>query len=427
MNFNLYDYQKTAVEKMHNGCILCGGVGSGKSRTALAYFVEKECCRGKRMKPLYVITTARKRDTKDWEDEASYFGIGDVEGSRCKMVVDSWNNLHKYAEEMVSGSFFIFDEQRVVGSGAWVKSFLKITKLNRWVLLSATPGDSWMDYIPVFVANGFYRNKTHFLTQHVVFSRFTKYPKVDKYINCDRLIECKNKVVVMMPFERKTTSHHVVVPVDYDYKLMMQVFRGRWNPYKNQPVTQAGDWCYTMRKVANSDRSRVEALIDICEEHPRVIVFYNFDYELEILRDALNDYFLYPNENSVEATVAEYNGHRHDEVPTTERWIYLVQYTAGSEAWNCVTTDTTVFYSLNYSYKAMEQASGRINRSNTPYYDLYYYVFKSESPIDRSIITALKNKKDFNANRFYTKNQNKFEEQNDPVEDMYSQDYFGVR
>ena len=79
---SLRDYQTDAVERIKNGCILCGGVGSGKSRTALAYYYKQNG--GKlgtknyiRMpdtpKDLYIITTARKRDTLEWEGELSPF------------------------------------------------------------------------------------------------------------------------------------------------------------------------------------------------------------------------------------------------------------------------------------------------------------------------------------------------------------------
>lgn len=395
----LYDHQKKAVEELNSGKILVGGVGSGKSRTALAYFCIKECDRMKRPKPLYIITTARKRDTLDWVGEAAYFGIGpNPDESKTPFIVDSWNNLHKYVD--VENSFFIFDEQRVVGYGAWTKAFLQVCKKNRWILLSATPGDTWMDYIPVFLANGFYKNKTEFITRHVIYSRYTKYPKVERYIDVERLVYFKKKILVMMPFSRRTTSHPILVECDYDSHEFMRVYRGRWNVFKNQPIAQAGEWCYCMRQIVNSNPDRIDKLISIFEEKKRVIVFYNFDYELEMIRDGLSKYSL-PNSSGF--TLAEYNGHSHQPIPENEQWIYLVQYNAGAEAWNCITTDTIVFYSLNYSYKMMEQASGRINRMNTPYKDLYYYILYSKSTIDKSILLALKNKRDFNANRFYNK------------------------
>lgn len=387
----LYDHQKNAVEELNSGKILVGGVGSGKSRTALAYFAIKECDRMNRPKPLYIITTARKRDTLDWEGEAAHFGIGsNPEESKTPMVVDSWNNLHKYVN--IKSAFFIFDEQRVVGYGAWTKSFLKICKSNRWILLSATPGDTWIDYIPVFIANGFYKNKTEFIIRHVIYSRYTKYPKVERYIDVERLVSLKKKILVTMPFGRHTISHPILIECDYDSHEFMRIYRGRWNVFKNQPITQAGEWCYCMRQLVNSDASRIDKLIEIFDEKKRVIVFYNFDYELEMIKQSLGGIETY-----------EYNGHIHNPVPDGEKWIYLVQYNAGAEAWNCITTDTIVFFSLNYSYKMMEQASGRINRMNTPYKDLYYYILYSKSTIDKSILLALKNKKDFNANTFYNK------------------------
>ena len=406
----LYEHQKKALSKMHNGCILCGGVGSGKSRTALAYYYTVVCggrlatkhgdldSPMKRPRDLYIITTARKRDSYDWQQEAIHFGLTTHEElcPSINLIVDSWNNLQKYIE--VQGAFFIFDEQRVVGYGSWTKSFIRIARSNLWVLLSATPGDTWSDYIPVFIANGFYRNKTEFINRHIVYSRFTKYPKIERYIDTERLIECKRRILVEMPFIRNTKSHVIKLEASYDRRAFMQVFRGWWDPFHGRPITQASGWCFTLRRVCNEDRSRLEHLLDIFEERKRVIVFYNFDYELEVLRDGLAEYL-----SGKDTVYAEYNGHTHDPVPTGERWLYLVQYTAGSEAWNCVTANTIVFYSLNYSYKIMEQASGRINRLDTPYTDLYYYLLVSNSPIDKGILRALKNKRSFNENRYYSK------------------------
>lgn len=397
---SLYDYQLDAVNRMKNGCILCGGVGSGKSRTALAYYYKEQG--GKigtnryilmqKPRDLYIITTARKRDTKEWQEEFGIFRISDNPDCnfyRNKVVVDSWNNIKKYKD--VYGAFFIFDEQRVVGSGAWVKVFLNITRKNNWILLSATPGDTWQDYIPVFVANGFYKNKTEFCQEHIVYSRFTKYPKVDHYINTGRLIRLRNDILVDMDFHRNTIAHHEDIYCGYDISMYKDVTKLRWNPYTNQPIANAADLCRTWRKIVNSDESRQIALLELFEKHPKMIVFYNFDYELDILRG------LYYGEN---VQIAEWNGHRHEPIPGGSKWIYLVNYTAGAEGWNCVTTDTIVFYSQNYSYKIMQQAAGRIDRLNTRFVDLYYYHFKSRSGIDLAISRALSQKRNFNEGKY---------------------------
>lgn len=400
MAIQLYDYQLEAVEKMRNGCILCGGVGSGKSRTSLFYYY-KQCggqyntekyIRMKQPKDLYIITTARKRDTLEWEGELSHFLLTKNQELAIydhKIVIDSWNNIKKYAD--VTDAFFIFDEQRVVGYGAWTKSFLKIARHNEWILLSATPGDTWSDYIPVFIANGFYRNKTEFIREHVVYSRFSKYPKVDRYINTGRLIRLRNRILVDMDFKRQTISHNEDVIVSYDMQMYRSIGKTRWNPFTNKPIKTASELCYTWRRVVNSDVSRQVKLLELYEKHPKMIVFYNFDYELDILKGL---YY------GPEVEIAEWNGHKHQPIPECERWVYLVQYTAGAEGWNCIRTDTICFFSQNYSYKILEQSRGRIDRLNTPYTDLYYYHLKSKSGIDLAISRALKNKKNFNEGRY---------------------------
>ena len=396
----LRDCQEEAIEQMHNGCILCGGVGSGKSRTSLAYYFRE--CGGNwkngyspmtEPRDLYIITTAHKRDTMEWEDEFGPFLISkDPSVAYYKdmtVVVDSWNNIKKYAN--VYGAFFIFDEQRVVGSGAWVKAFIKIAKKNKWILLSATPGDTWSDYIPVFVANGFYRNKSEFINEHVIYSRYTKYPKIDRYISEGHLIRLRNSILVDIDLKRHTVPHHEDVYVKYDIAKYKEAMRTRWDLYRNEPIQQASGLCYVLRRIVNSDESRQMALLELFEKHSKMIIFYNFDYELEILKG------LYYGDN---VQVAEWNGHAHQEIPDSKKWVYLVQYTAGAEGWNCIKTDTIVFYSQNYSYKVMQQAAGRIDRLNTKFVDLYYYHLKTRSGIDLAISKALNSKKKFNETKF---------------------------
>lgn len=398
---SMYDYQIDAIKNMKNGCILCGGVGTGKSRTALAYFYQlyggelnTEWYKKMTNPPdLYIITTAHKRDIHEWNGELIPFNMCEDPSlsiyPKQKVVIDSWNNIKKYIN--VVDSFFIFDEQRVVGSGTWAKSFIKITKRNKWILLSATPGDTWSDYIPVFIANGFYKNKSQFLSEHAVFSRFSKFPKIEKYIGTEKLLYYRNKLLVDMKLKRTTTRHYNDVYVEYDRILYKSVNKNRWDPYKDEPIENPSCLCYTLRKICNMDESREDAVKDICSRHDRVIIFYNFNYELDILR----------NINYRKGTaIAEWNGQKHESIPNTDKWVYLVQYTAGSEGWNCITTNAMIFYSQNYSYKVMEQSSGRIDRVNTKYTDLYYYTLKSRSMIDLAVSRAIKEKKKFNETKW---------------------------
>ena len=397
----LDEAQFAAVEDMKNGCILNGDIGSGKSRTGLYYYFKENggsidpdyIPMKHKPKDLYIITTAMKRDSFEWEKELVPYRLSPKPEENQfygnKVVIDSWNNIKKYTD--VKDSFFIFDEDRVTGSGVWVKSFLKIAKNNNWIILSATPGDTWSDYIPVFIANGFYKNKTEFSREHIVYSRFTKYPKVDRYISTGRLLRLRNDILVDLNVVKHTVQHHEDIFVNYDVSKYKDIMRTRWDPYKDEPIQQAAGLCYILRRAVNSDESRQVRLLELLEDHPRAIIFYNFDYELDILMHLAQ---------GTDAEVAQWNGHKHEPVPTGDKWIYLVQYTAGAEGWNCTTTDTIIFYSQNYSYKTMHQAAGRIDRRNTKYTDLYYYHLKTRSGIDLAISQALKKKKKFNENKF---------------------------
>lgn len=373
----LHPHQEEALERLKSGKVLVGGVGSGKSLVGASWALKQPNSGG-----IVVITTARKRDSLEWVGEFAMAGSG-MEG----ITVDSWNNISKYAD--ARDTVFIFDEQRVVGSGKWVKAFLKITKRNKWVLLSATPGDTWLDYVPLFLANGFYKNKTEFYEDHVVWDRFARYPHVKRFVAVRRLEKLRRRILVDMPVARHTVRNRIYVPVRYRVTEYNEIMKKRFDPYKKEPIASAGELCYVLRKCVNQDRDRLEAVRGILKKRSRIIVFYNFDYELEILRE-LSD----------TCVVKEWNGHKHEPVPDGERWVYLVQYASGAEAWNCIVTDTIVFYSLNYSWKVMEQSEGRIDRMNTPYTNLWYYFLESESAIDQSIKASLSRKKKFNEKVF---------------------------
>lgn len=430
---DLYPHQQKAVRELSNGKILWGDVGTGKTIVALTYYQQKEA-----PKDVYIITTAKKRDSMDWQKDAALLGI-----LHEKVTVDSWNNLSKYAVH--TGAFFIFDEQRLVGSGAWTKAFIKIAKANRWILLTATPGDTWLDYIPVFVANGFYKNRSQFIQEHVIYNAYSKFPKVDRYVGVGTLVRHKNSLLVHMSYLRHTTRITKVVNVDYDQDKFERVWKKRWHVYEQRPLRDVAELFLVMRKVVNSDSSRIRAMQKLMSVHPRLIVFYNHNYELSLLRTLADTASSEPTPRPADTTsshtdtltentsasvaelnssgggsssvagnststttsgfentiqIAEWNGHKHEPIPTSDRWVYLVQYQAGAEGWNCTDTDAMVFYSLTYSYKLWHQAHGRIDRLNTPFSTLHYYVFMSKSLIDSAIWKSLKNKKSFNEKKF---------------------------
>lgn len=381
----LYPEQEAALEKLFSGAILLGDTGSGKSYTALAFYKKQYF-----NKPLYVITTARKRDEKDWQHEALNLGVSEL-------IVDSWNNIAKYKD--VSHAFFIFDEQRVVGYGKWTKSFISISKRNHWILLTATPGDRWIDYMPVFIANGFYKHKTDFITQHVEYNPFVSFPQIKKYHNTGRLIALRNRITVPLADSRHTTQHQYSISVNCDLDLYNTVLKNRWNIFEDKPIANISELMVCLRKIVNSSQDRIDCAKFLISAFDKVIVFYNYDYELDILREICDD---------LEYEYYEWNGHNHEEIPDTGDWVYLVQYNSGAEAWNCIETDTIIFYSLNYSYKMTKQARGRIDRINTPYKDLHYYYLYTNKTVDSSILKAIRKKKDFNLRAWERKEQQLF-------------------
>lgn len=397
----LYPYQMDAVNRLRNGNILCGSVGSGKSRSSLFWYFKE--CGGwidengyvpmKDPKDLYIISTAKKRDMKEWEGElVPFLLLPDENGITRygnKITINSWNQIGKYKD--VEGAIFILDEQRLVSYGAWTKAFLKIAKNNQWILLSATPGDSYIEYLPVFLGNNFFRNKTEFIREHVKYSQYTKYPKIEGYFNTERLERMRNHILVTMDYVHEINKHDDIIYCDYDMNLYKDAMKKRWDPFKDEPITQASSLCYVLRRIVNSDESRQIKLLEILESHPRVIIFYNFTYELEILRNLAY---------GEDVVVAEYNGQKHQDVPTSEKWVYLCQYSAACEGWSCIQTNCIVFFSQNYSYKVTTQAAGRVDRLNTPYTDLYYYYLKSRSGIDLAIAKALREKRKFNEKGF---------------------------
>ena len=397
--------QIQAVRQLQNGSILAGGVGSGKTLTSLAWYLTSVCNAAsfkkggslakKKVKgspTLYVITTAKKRDSLEWEEEAARLGLStdpSCSFTGSSIVVDSWNNIGKYSDR--EHAVFFFDEQRASGSGRWVKEFLKITRKNTWLLLSATPGDVWMDYLPVFMAHGFFRTRTEFMEDHVIFDRFAKYPKVKRYIGEAKLQRLRRSILVEMPVERHTTRERETVYCDYDRDLYKWVVKNRMDPWTEEPLRDAGGVCRILRKVVSDNDWRSAEAKRILSSHERVIVFYNYNYELDrILAVA----------ESLGLPTAQWNGHRHDAIPAEPRWVYICQYTSAAEGWNCTSTNTVLFWSLNYSWRVTEQCEGRIDRLNTPYSRLKYYFLESHSSIDEAVQRSLSSKKVFNERAF---------------------------
>lgn len=398
----LYSHQKVALDALCSGSILNGEVGTGKSMVSIAFYftkvcdgqIEPELVYPTKMIDLYIITTARKRDSGEWTSELGRFGllVGEnvINSNNIKIVVDSWNNIGKYKD--VKNACFIFDEQRISGYKKWSKTFIHLAKRNKWILLSATPGDTWMDYMPVFIAHGYYRNKSDFVNKHVIYKSFMKYPVIDTYLNTDRLIYLRNKILVPMTFVRKTTPHHINVDTEYDIDGYFNILTNRWNPFTDMPIKNSSELCSALRRLINSDYTRILALEGLLYKNPKAIIFYNYDYELDIIRQSCK---------TLNIELAEWNGHKHENIPTSERWVYATQYYAGAEGWNCTDTNVMIFYSNSYSYKAMTQASGRIDRLTTNFKDLYYYHIRSKAPIDRAIERCLLRKKDFNDHTYF--------------------------
>jgi hypothetical protein len=423
--FKLHPNQQIALDKLKNGSILWGGTGQGKSITSVAYYMKVEA-----PKDVYVITTAKKRDSLDWEKEFAKVGVGRTQDATTQgvLTVDSWNQIGRYRN--VVGAFFIFDEQRLVGSGEWTKHFLAIAKQNRWILLSATPGDTWLDYIPVLVANGFYRNRTEFKREHVVYSNYARFPKVERYTNVGRLVRLRNELLVEMPYQSTTQRHTTELLAEWDSDLLRKVMTDRWHVYENRPLKNVAEMFLVMRKVVNSDPSRLRMVRELLSSHPKLIVFYNFDFELELLRTlSLESTTLVESQDCATSLgmkesfllkrkkrsfqIAEWNGHKHEPIPDSDRWVYLVQYAAGAEGWNCIATDAMCFFSLTYSYKQWHQAHGRIDRINTPFLDLYYYPILSKTFIDFAIAKSLASKRSFNEKEYKGANWEELVERSD--------------
>lgn len=369
------DYQKRAINQMHNGCILCGGVGAGKSLTSLGY-IDKVYPSG----TVYIITPARKRNTGEWFDD-----IRKNDMDETRFVVDSWNNLSKYKD--VKDAFFLFDEQKVSGKGTWAKSLIRIAKSNQWILLSATPGDTYDDYATVLIANGFVRNRTTWYDEYCVTKSQPFFHIVD-HKNKDVIDMMIRRIFIKMDYQSDKKRIERVIPIQArsagEEKEILMTHKA---PGAQMPFTTFAAAIAYVRMNCYDKSKKTEALRKIIEKHKKIIVFYNFLSEkLEIERAAID----------ANVTINFYNGQRHDPIPDTDEWVYGVQYNSGAEAWNCITTNAMVFYSPNYSYKTMEQAHGRIDRVNSPYECLYYYMLLNELNIDNKVMNALSSKKDFN-------------------------------
>ena len=373
----LLKYQEEAIQKLHSGSVLYGATGSGKSLTGLAYYM-----RCWSHLDLYIITTSKKRNAGEWEEEIAKLGCPPPK------AIDSWNRLKNY--RMVSDAFFLFDEHKVGGHGKWAQSMITIAKKNKWILLTATPGDVWDDYASIFIANEFVKNKTTWNEDFCIFDRISKYPKIIGYQREDVLKNMRDAVLVPMEYQSEKVPIPYVIPYKVDHEEEAYVLARRKSlrhPEMRAFRNTSAMFAY-MRMNLPDKESKIQALADVLKKEPKAIIFYNFTpekYEIENAARQVNIPFF------------QYNGQIKDNVPDGDTWVYAVQYTAGAEAWNCITCRTVIFYSMNYSYKVMTQAKGRIDRCNSPFDELHYYYFISpDFEIDQEILNALTRKEKFN-------------------------------
>lgn len=386
-------HQRDAIRKISNGNVVVGATGSGKSLVGLVYYYTNilEGSVEPFRKPtksvsLYIITTATKRDSLDWNSECAEFALStnqEASVNGIKVVIDSWNNIKKYKD--IRGGFFLFDEQKTTGYKRWSKIFIRIAKNNRWILITATPSDRWMDLLSVFIANGFYKNKRDFVNQHVTYNPYVKYPSITGYRNVNKLRILKKRIFVIIDYQSPSIIENKVISVDYDVDALTQIEKTEWNPFTDSPIINLSEFASVLRRSLNSHPSRINEAIRIRNTVKKLIVFYNFNFELEILKHGYSG-----------IKIGELNGHRHDALPVGSDWVYLVQYNSGNEAWECFTTNHMLFYSLNYSFRIMTQAKGRINRLTSGFNYMYYYYLVSNHWLDKGIQKALNKKRDFN-------------------------------
>ncbi|MBL0992197.1 MAG: DEAD/DEAH box helicase [Escherichia coli] len=413
----LFDYQKEAIENFESKPLNLSDVGTGKSYMSIGSYVKSECSK------LLIICLAPK--VNDFVEDSEIFNLNVTalnKGTKKNKELLSESNLVAISFEsswrltelnkwVDKDTFIIIDESHKVSvSKSKVTKFVmglsKRAKYN--YLCTATPVsngklENW--YPQLFISNVFRKPKKEFEQLFVIKQMrqmgSMRFMQITGYRNEHLLEQMIDEASV------KYKRDKGYLPEDYVYKTKKPAMYNKLKKsrlYKDDndlrvELDNSSKLFNSLRQVSHGflngiskqvSKEPFERLDAILETHnnERVVIFYNYKWEAEMLKQLLD---------KLKRPYGEYNGSVKDLKPfkNNDNGVVLAQYKSASTGINdFVISNVMVFNSMPLSSTEYLQAKGRTDRHGQDKTPLYYHIVP-DTPIEKKIFSVVTNGKDF--------------------------------
>lgn len=413
----LYKFQQDIVNQLHNKyrCAVFSGCGTGKTIICgelLKYHTGK----------ILLVCQASKVD--DWiEHFTTYYPSVKLFNLRKAQQLEQFNAYQSrcigvvnydliYRREINRFNTLVLDESSEIKYDNTKKSrtILKmVSPKTSVILLSGTPcGGHYENLYTQAKLLGLGMTKTEYWNRYVNWyeipipgrpysiKKVVGYKNVDDLIN--RLSKCgavfvKSEDVLDLPEQTFT-----VKTVDKPIALKRFERDGSVVVYGKEYVAANVLVELTASRQLCNSKDKQQAFIDLINSiNDRVVVFYNFDSELDTLKTLVKD-----------RPIAEVNGHTNTEqiYHDNDNCVLFVQYQAGARGLNLQDGNKIIYYSLTLSSDLFEQSKKRIHRIGTKY-PCFYWILQTKDSVEESIYKSLNRQEDYNEELFKAYKRNK--------------------
>lgn len=416
-NITLFDYQKEAIENYKEKSFNLSDTGVGKTVMALGSFIESKC------KKLLVICLAPK--VVDFAEDGVLMNVDITplnrgskknkellaESDKVAISFESVWRIPEFLKWVDEDTFIIIDESHKVAntSSKVTKYVMKLSKKAKYTYLcTATPisNGKYEQYYPQLKMLGVYNGTKKEYYNMFVDERMTRmggsqFMQITGYRNIDLLENMVNQCSVNYKRDKP------YLPEDYVYKtkkpaMFNKLKKNRMYKTDNGEVIELdnssklfnalrcvshGFLLGINKQVSKEPFERLQAILET-HNNERVVIFYNYNIELEMLKQLLS---------KLKRPTSEYNGARKDlkEFKGKYNGVVLAHYKSASTGINdFVISNVMVFNSLPLSSIELTQSKGRIDRQGQGKKPMYYFIIP-DTPVEKKIFEQITNGKDF--------------------------------
>lgn len=393
----LYKLQEKILNKSKENYLFHLGTGTGKTIIALHHYIKYSY-----PLDLIIIAPAVKVKEGGWDREIK-FVFNELGLEMPKYEVVSYSKLKKYVAKK---GHYIFDECHYIKNSTSLRGKISKELVKKYAtcfsLLSATPASKWEEWCNYFILWGICKNKTEFYKRYVVMGR-QRYGSIE----FNTVVGYQNTELLKEHIKRRTSKKYTVNDMVEMPDLIEQYIEfkcsSEYKKIKNDRIMESNGSIIkldtisklysTLRQQANiTDKLEYLEYIINSNEEDNVLIFYNFNYEKDMIINYLKskkikvDYIIngvtknYPIKENFELI---------------NNTVTLVQIQAGGTGIELTYINKVVYFSPTYSYQDYIQSIGRAYR-NGQENKVLVYKFKVLNSIETDIWECLERKEDFN-------------------------------